>query len=584
MSYTDQLKDIKADLLDMELGIKRGWTWGFRNIDNKAGRIRKGQLMMLGGYSGCFAKGTPVLTINGYKNIEDLKVGDLVATLSDKIEYNPIDFVRYTCNQPKPMIQFNYDNETITATYDHPFFDGKKYYPLHYLIWGKMDASQRAQLKLLCKQYGQTLDHKTVRPLSYSDTQTWEGQRRSFENGSEWENGKGSQGRGASLDTKPLEFAVHQSQRLRSSEQCCRESGMVYAETEQPTRLQEWAIKRIFAKSTASLRKVFSRGNNWHQKLLAGINPWNTKESYSEEKRCIKSIKGKIQSYSQNHNQGYSQRNGCISKIQIKEAEPYYGIGIKNVHTYIVGRSQLPVHNTGKSAFILNMIDNILSECRDMEDDRFEEPRIAIFSTELTGKAYILRHLLLRMGVYQLQLEQSPQVYADKLRKEMEKWEEERTLNPDSLRIFGNISSYEDIVARLKKMKEMELPMPNLIFIDYVQELSANKMYDAKDTMPFLAKAFKEMAVKDQCAIVAVSQINNYGMQSSNNPGKTQLMPFSFGKEMSNASHTAILLRREKEEGELNKTLQVHIVKAREGMTGQVELDISDGYKLYEIS
>jgi replicative DNA helicase len=139
-------------------------------------------------------------------------------------------------------------------------------------------------------------------------------------------------------------------------------------------------------------------------------------------------------------------------------------------------------------------------------------------------------------------------------------------------------------VARLKKMKEMELPMPNLIFIDYVQELSANKMYDAKDTMPFLAKAFKDMAIKDQCAIVAVSQINNYGMQSSNNPGKTQLMPFSFGKEMSNASHTAILLRREKEEGELNRTLQVHIVKAREGMTGQVELDISDGYKLYEIS
>lgn len=230
MSYADQLKDIKADLLDMELGIKRGWTWGFRNIDNKAGRIRKGQLMMLGGYSGCFAKGTPVLTINGYKNIEDLKVGDLVATLSDKIEYNPIDFVKYTCNQPKPMIQFNYDNETITATYDHPFFDGEKYYPLHYLIWGKMEASQRAQLKLLCKQYGQALDHKTVRPLSYSDTQTWEGQRWSFKNSFEWEDGKSSQSRGSGLDTKPPEFAIHQSQRLQSSEQYCGESGMVYAE------------------------------------------------------------------------------------------------------------------------------------------------------------------------------------------------------------------------------------------------------------------------------------------------------------------------------------------------------------------
>ena len=239
---------------------------------------------------------------------------------------------------------------------------------------------------------------------------------------------------------------------------------------------------------------------------------------------------------------------------------------------------------TGKSAFILNMTDKIIQEWRDMEDERFESPRIAIFSTELTRKAYIYRHLLLRMGIYQLQLEQSPKIYSERFYEEADKWQEERILNPELLRVFGNISTYEEIVAQLSFLKEAGEKLPNIVFIDYVQELSANKMYDAKDTMPYLAKGLRGMAVEYDCVVVAVSQINNYGMESGNNPVKTQLMPFTFGKEMANASHTALLLRREKENGELSKTLQVHIVKAREGMTGQVELVILDGYSLHEIS
>jgi hypothetical protein len=358
----------------------------------------------------------------------------------------------------------------------------------------------------------------------------------------------------------------------------------VYPKTKQSTRLQEWQVERITQKGTNGKNEIFPRINKRDTKSLAGSCFGNSQNSYAQKKCTIKSIREPISTDSSVYTACYTQRAGNISQIQIKKAEPYYGIGVKNVHTYIVGRSQLPVHNTGKSAFILNMVDKIISEYKNTEDERFEEPRIAIFSTELTRKAYIYRHLLLKMGIYQLQMEQNPRIYSDRFNEEVEKWQEERIINPDLLRIYGNISYYEEIVQQLEQLKSEDAKLPNIIFIDYVQELSANKMYDAKDTMPYLAKALKGMAIEYNCVVVAVSQINNYGMDKSNNPTKTQLMPFSFGKEMANASHTALLLRREKIDGELEKTLQVHIVKAREGMTGQVDLAILDGYNLCEIT
>jgi replicative DNA helicase len=584
MDYSEQIKEIKDDILDMEAGIKRGWTYGFKDIDSRVGRMRKGQLIMLGGYSGCFAKGTPVLTSVGYVGIERLKEGDLVATYDGGIDYNPIEFVKCTINQPKPMIQFNYDGETIRATYDHPFFNGKKYYPLYYLIWGKMAPSQRAQLKLFCEQYGQNLDHKAIWPLTHSDTQTWEGQGWASENCSEWEDSKSTQDCGSGMGSKSIEFAIYQSQRLQSSQQCGHKSRVVYSKTKQSTRFQEWQIKRVTQKGANGNNEIFFGTNKRDKRLLAGSCSRDFQDPYSQKERTIKSIREPISTNSKVYTASYTQRAGVISQIQIKEAEPYYGIGVKNVHTYIVGYSQLPVHNTGKSAFILNMADKIVKEWKETDDDRFEGPRIAIFSTELTRKAYIYRHLLLRMGIYQLQLEQNPKIYSDRFYEEADKWQEEAVLNPDVLRIFGNISHYEDIVAQLSFLKEAGEKLPNIVFIDYVQELSANKMYDAKDTMPYLAKGLKGMAIEYNCVVVAVSQINNYGMESGNNPVKTQLMPFTFGKEMANASHTALLLRREKENGELTKTLQVHVVKAREGMTGQIELAILDGYNLCEIS
>jgi hypothetical protein len=50
--------------------------YGFNQLDKFVGRIKR-PADTIGGYTGCFAKGTPVLTSNGYVAIEKLKAGDL---------------------------------------------------------------------------------------------------------------------------------------------------------------------------------------------------------------------------------------------------------------------------------------------------------------------------------------------------------------------------------------------------------------------------------------------------------------------------------------------------------------------------
>lgn len=77
----------------------------------------KGFDMLIGG-SPCFIAGTQVLTINGYKNIEDLEVGDLVYTHNDR--YRPITAVG--SKEADVWSVKSQGTEDFIVTENHPFY------------------------------------------------------------------------------------------------------------------------------------------------------------------------------------------------------------------------------------------------------------------------------------------------------------------------------------------------------------------------------------------------------------------------------------------------------------------------------
>lgn len=75
--------------------------------------------------TGCFVKGTKILTSTGYKNIEDIKVGDIVKSLNletGKVEYKPV-YIKYVFDDlTQDLYTLKVNWETIKVTGAHNFF------------------------------------------------------------------------------------------------------------------------------------------------------------------------------------------------------------------------------------------------------------------------------------------------------------------------------------------------------------------------------------------------------------------------------------------------------------------------------
>lgn len=301
---------------------------------------------------GCFAKNTPVWTPKGKKAIDTLKSGDSIyAYDGEKLIKTTVDFMVAVTNKPKPMIQFMYDESKtpIRATYDHPFYDGEKYYPLYQLIWRKMEASQRVQLKLLCEQYGTNLDDTSARGITHSDNETWERPVRSSADSDEWENGQSTSSGGTDMDTEYKEPSVYQSQRRQSEEQPDKESGVVYAEAKQPARVQDGAVVEVTQGGTRGTTEDIHSSpvspNMEHGSELSA-------DRYMVENSNVRRITKDVSFRNQATNIDSDTKPAKVHGIQVLEAETYYAVGVNNIHTYVVGDG-LPTHNTGKTIMAL---------------------------------------------------------------------------------------------------------------------------------------------------------------------------------------------------------------------------------------
>ncbi len=306
--------------------------------------------IVLIGAVGCFAKNTPVLTDSGYRNIQSIKIGDKVASFNgSSVTYNEVLASSVIRNNPKPMIELDYGNETIRSTYDHPFYDGEVYRPIYQLIWRNLDAGQRIQLKLLCKQYGQNIDHSKTWWVSHRDNETWERPNWTPKNSNEWQDNKSSSSSSSNLDTKSSETTNNQSQRWEPKEQSNRKPGVVYPQTQLSSRFKDGINISKISKTIGDSKSSEYRESEKDSKVVGQSNKKPAKDRKKEQASIIYGINQKISRDIKKCFEEYTVEARPIQSIRILESEPYYALSVDKVHTYIVGKNQFPVHNTGKT-------------------------------------------------------------------------------------------------------------------------------------------------------------------------------------------------------------------------------------------
>jgi hypothetical protein len=96
----------------------------FKNAGPKALDFTQGLLCKL--LKACFPAGTPIAAKGGYKNIEDIEVGDLVWSwdaLTGDIGLKPV--IATMENEANTLIKITSGSETIHATPEHPFWVGE---------------------------------------------------------------------------------------------------------------------------------------------------------------------------------------------------------------------------------------------------------------------------------------------------------------------------------------------------------------------------------------------------------------------------------------------------------------------------
>ena len=232
---------------------------------------------------------------------------------------------------------------------------------------------------------------------------------------------------------------------------------------------------------------------------------------------------------------------------------------------------------TGKSYFILNMIHRMLRFPKE------ERPKIAVFSTELSKVDYVLRYVFMQTGVFPLKFMHSPDSYYQTAREKANQFFDDVNSNEFNIKIYGNISSVEMVTENLVGLRDSG-NLPDIVFIDYIQELSAHSKVGEEDAMPIVAAALKTLAQKLNIAVVAVSQVNNKAMDKTFKQNESSLSPFSNGKKLSHMMHTGIVLSRKRKHSIRSYHLQADIVKARSGIESGVSFEIDGGYLLHEIN
>lgn len=312
-----------------------------------------GNLIAVVGKNGCLAKGTPVRMADGsFKSVEDVKPGDTILAFDDALGVltsGAVEAMIRTSpsHKPKPMLEIIIDGEKTCTTYDHPFFGGDGFYPLYQLVWGALEASQRARLKLLCEQYGAPFDDKTVWQQNSSRDEACARPEWILQDTARWAYREGPQDCCGELAGKPSWVENDQPYRLQSFQQQGGQSGVVFKEVQCVVWGNPW-------KNNCSA----SAGANEGRAGAASENLEGAEKGIS-----VPYMAGKVEASSCGGDE--SPCSGCKQsvdtghniaglQIEVLEAAPYYTVRMREApYAYCIGRRNCYlVHNSGKSNFL----------------------------------------------------------------------------------------------------------------------------------------------------------------------------------------------------------------------------------------
>ena len=311
-----------------------------------------------GGMS-CFVAGTEVLMADGsYAPIEELKSGDKILSRGAdggiiKTEVKS----QWYAGDGKPIISVKINGEEIRATYDHKFYTTKGYVELYKIVWGKMEASQRVQLELLCEQYGQDIHMDSVwckEETGDNETcnvgrQEEKRPKRLYEDDNRQETYSSPQSSSRNLDTKSREQAVYKPYKWRQGRQQSRELGVVHNERKSTSRIQDWADKEEIRQGHGQC-EVDGRASDGNSDSM---------EHWSGETEP-ETICGKVWRLGVCDKGRVGEQVlevATIDEIQIQQREKVFAIETNHeTHNYFVSRANVNVSNSGKTFGIMTLL------------------------------------------------------------------------------------------------------------------------------------------------------------------------------------------------------------------------------------
>lgn len=275
------------------------------------------------------------------KAVEALASGDKVISYDEYTgEYveNTVADVAVAGQCPKPMIEWTYEGETQTVTYDHPYFCGQGFYPLYQLAWGSLDESQRRQLTLLCKQYGTSLDFDVERVKHSCCNSTCERCLRLSTNRPRWADYQSSQDYCSDLFGEASDDGHSEPPERRQERQPSGEPRMVHE------AIQQRLPRRGTAKKEGDA-EILSGRDRSHTQLLRREHCSLAEDERSEDYRLRRFIKDAPTSAESLF------ARVMHSSFKISPWRLYYGVELaKAPFTYVIGRrNHFITHNTGKS-------------------------------------------------------------------------------------------------------------------------------------------------------------------------------------------------------------------------------------------
>lgn len=307
----------------------------------------------------CFVAGTKVLMADGsYKSIENMSEGDKVLSKGEDGSIIKTEVKRaWYAGDFKPLLNIKVNGNWIKATYDHKFYTTRGYVELYKIVWGKMEESQRVQLKLLCKQYGQDIHLASVwwkKETSHNKALCLCGQKerkneRVLQNFDGWEKHTSSQVGSNNLVAKSRKQATSKSQKRHHYGQPSGEFRMGNQFGKSTPRLQDRSIAtqnggeeyKCFNDGRGSADDKNAMGHRSREIITQGIceEVWgirgNDKGHFREQK---------LEAF-------------AIDEIQVEEPQKVYSLEINHpTHNYFVSEANINVSNSASKTFSIMIL------------------------------------------------------------------------------------------------------------------------------------------------------------------------------------------------------------------------------------